>query len=66
MKTKFVRIKDKVHAMLSILFCKEFALFTCQKFDKSDNAICILSVGVENKEKSKIFREAIADFIKSF
>lgn len=66
MITKLTRIKDKVHAMLAILFCKEFALFTCQKFDKSDNAMCILSIGVENKEKSKIFRETIADFIKSF
>lgn len=66
MKTKLIRIKDKIHAILIILFCKEFALFTCQKFDKSNNSTCILSVGVENKEKSKIFRECIADYIITF
>lgn len=66
MKTKFVRIKDKVYAMLVILFCKEFALFTCQKLNKSDNATCILSVGVENKEKSKVFRSTVSEYIMKF
>lgn len=63
MKTKFIRIKDKIHAMWVILWCKEFALFTCQYFDKADNSNCILSVGVEDKEKSELFREAVAEFI---
>lgn len=66
MKTKFIRIKDKIHAILVILFCKEFALFTCQEFDKSNNTTCIFSSGVENKEKSKIFRESIAEYIITF
>lgn len=66
MKTKFIRIKDKIHAMWAILFCKEFALFTCKYFDKADHSTCILSVGVENKEKSELFRETIAEFITIF
>lgn len=61
---KLIRIKDKIHAIWAILWCKEFALFTCKYFYKSDSSNCILSVGVEDKEKSKIFREAIAEFIK--
>lgn len=66
MKTKLIRIKDKIHAILTILFCKEFALFTCQNFNTSDNANCILSAGVENKEESKVFRECISDYIITF
>lgn len=66
MITKLTRIKDKVQAMWAILFCKEFALFTCQYFEKADYSTCILSVGVENKEKSKLFRETIAEFITKF
>lgn len=66
MQTKFTRIKDKVHAMWAILFCKEFALFTCQYFDKADHSTCILSVGVEDKGKSGLFRETISEFITKF
>lgn len=66
MKEKFIRIKDKISAMWTILWCKEFALFTCQYFEKADYSTCILSVGVEDKKKSKIFRETIAKFITQF
>lgn len=66
MKEKFTRIKDKISAIWIILRCREFALFTCQYFEKSDYSTCTLSVGVEDKEKSKIFRETIAEFIKTF
>lgn len=66
MKAKFIRIKDKIHAIWIILWCKEFALFTCQYFEKADYSTCTLSVGVEDKKKSKIFRETIAKFITQF
>lgn len=66
MKEKFIRIKDKICATWTILWCKESALFTCQYFEKADYSTCTLSVGVEDKEKSKIFRETIAKFIKQF
>lgn len=66
MKEKFIRVKDKISAILIILRCNEFALFTCQYFDKSDYSTCTLSVGVEDKKKSKIFRETIAKFITQF
>lgn len=63
---KFTRFKDKVHAILTILFCKEFALFTCQNFDKTDNATCRFSIGVENKKDSEVFRECISEYIITF
>jgi hypothetical protein len=66
MKEKFIRIKDKICAICTILWCKEFALFTCQYFEKADYSTCTLSVEVEDKKKSKIFRETIANFIKQF
>jgi hypothetical protein len=66
MKEKFIRIKDKISAIWIILWCKEFALFTCQYFEKAGYSTCTLSVGVEDKKKSKIFRETIAKFIKQF
>ena len=66
MKEKFIRIKDKISAICIILRCREFALFTCQYFEKSDYSTCTLSVGVEDKEKSKIFRKTIAEFIETF
>ena len=66
MKEKFIRINDKISAIWHILRCKEFALFTCQYFEKADYSTCTLSVGVEDKKKSKIFRETIAQFIKQF
>ena len=66
MKEKFIRIKDKISAIWTILWCKEFALFTCQYFDKAVNSTCTISVGVEDKKKSKIFRETIAKFITQF
>lgn len=66
MKEKFIRIKDKICAIWTILWCKEFALFTCQYFEKAGYSTCTLSVGVEDKEKSKIFRKTITDFIKYF
>lgn len=65
-KEKFTRFEDKIYAILTILWCKEFALFTCQNFNTSDNATCRLSIGVENKEESKVFRECIADYIITF
>lgn len=66
MKNNIIRFKDKIHAIFTILWCKEFALFTCQDFNKSDNATCIFSIGVEDKKESKIFRETISEFIKNF
>lgn len=66
MKTKLIRIKDKIHAILTILWCKEFALFTCQNFNTSDNATCRLSIGVENKKDSEIFRKCISEYIITF
>lgn len=66
MKEKFIRIKDKINAIWTILWCKEFALFTCKYFEKADYSTCTLSAGVEDKENSKIFRETIAEFIKQF
>ncbi len=66
MKNKIIRFKDKIHAILTILWCNEFVLFTCQKFNKTDDAVCIFSNGVENKEESKIFRETISEYIMNF
>lgn len=66
MKNNIIRFKDKICAIWTILWCKEFALFTCQYFNKSDNATCRFSIGVENKEESKIFRESISEFIMNF
>lgn len=63
---KFTRFKDKICAIWTILWCKEFALFTCQHFNKSDNATCRLSIGVENKKDSEVFRESIAEYIITF
>lgn len=63
---KFIRFKDKICAIWTILLCKEFALFTCQDFNTSDNATSTFSIGIENKEKSKVFRECIADYIITF
>ena len=63
---KFTRFKDKICAIWTILWCKEFALFTCQHFNKSDNATCRLSIGVENKKDSEIFRKCISEYIITF
>lgn len=65
-KEKFTRFEDKIYAILTILWCKEFALFTCQHFNKSDNATCRLSIGVENKKNSKVFRSTISEYIMKF
>lgn len=53
MKEKFIRIKDKICAIWTILWCKEFALFTCQYFEKADYSTCTLSVGVEDNENTQ-------------
>lgn len=66
LEEKFIRFKDKICAILTILQCREFALFTCQNFNTSDNATCRFSTGIENKEESKVFRECIADYIITF
>ena len=66
LQEKFIRFKDKICAVWAILWCKEFALFTCQNFNKSDNATCRFSIGVENKKDSEVFRESIAEYIITF
>ena len=66
LKEKFIRLKDKICAICTILLCKEFALFTCQSFNKSSNATCRFSIGVENKKESEAFRECISDYIITF
>lgn len=63
MKEKFIRINDKISAIWHILRCKEFALFTCNHFNNSKGSTCIISLGIEDKEKSKVFRETIAKYI---
>ena len=60
MKEKFIRVKDKISAIWHILRCKEFALFTCNHFDSSKGSTCTISLGIEDKEKSKVFRKTIA------
>lgn len=66
LEEKFIRFKDKICAILTILQCREFALFTCQNFNTSDNATCRLSIGVENKKDSEIFRKCISEYIITF
>lgn len=63
MKEKFIRINDKIHAIWQILRCKEFALFTCEHFNNSKGSTCTISLGIEDKAKSKVFRETIAKYI---
>ena len=66
MKEKILRIKDKICAIWHILRCKEFALFTCKQFDSSKGSTCTISLGIEDKEKSKVFRETISKYIIGF
>lgn len=66
MKEKFIRLNDKISAIWHILQCKEFALFTCNHFNNSKGSTCTISLGIEDKEKSKVFRETIAKYIISF
>ena len=63
MKEKFIRINDKISAIWHILRYKEFALFTCNHFKSSKGSTCTISLGIEDKEKSKVFRETIAKYI---
>jgi hypothetical protein len=57
------RIKDKLSAIKAILFCNEFAVFTAKRLDNAQGCECWYSEGLEDKEKSDIFRKAISDFI---
>lgn len=66
MKEKFIRLNDKISAIWHILQCKEFALFTCNHFNNSKGSTCTISLGIEDKDKSKVFRETIAKYIISF
>ena len=63
MKEKFIRLNDKICAIWHILRCKEFALFTCEHFNNAKGSTCTISLGIEDKEKSKVFRETIAKYI---
>ena len=66
MKEKFIRLNDKICAMWHILQCKEFALFTCKHFNNSKGSTSTISLGIEDKDKSKVFRETIAKYIIEF
>ena len=66
MKEKLIRLNDKICAIWHILQCKEFALFTCNHFTNSKGSTCTISLGIEDKDKSKVFRETIAKYIIEF
>lgn len=60
---KVMKLKDKFIAILAIIRSNDFAVFTCKDLLKSEGAECIVSVGVEDKVKSKAFRDSISEFI---
>ena len=56
-------MKDKILAIIAILRANEFDVFTCKSFLKAQGSECIVSLGVEDRIKSKIFRESVSEFI---
>ena len=57
------KLIDKLCAIWVILTCNEFIVFTAKTLDNPKGVKCWCSVGIENKEKSDVFRRTISDFI---